>query len=172
MSTIVVDFSQMQSVFTLLGRNADRAMRIGITAAGQRARAMVVERTRTLAFNTGYLARAWKTNVEHAGLDSTVTIYNQAPYAGVVEFGRRPSGRLPPIGPLELWFQRKFKLRGPAARRAAYGLAVNLSRRSIPGKHIITDPTFQKHLEDTLRGEVLKELRRMFTSGTIGRGGP
>jgi hypothetical protein len=172
MSTVTVDFNQLQSLFTLLGRNADRAMRIGITAAGQRARAMVVERTRTLAFNTGYLARAWKTNVEHAGLDSTVTIYNQAPYAGVVEYGRRPSGRMPPLGPLELWFQRKFRLRGAAARKAAYGLAINLMRRTIPGKHIITDPSFKQTLETTLRGEVVKELRRMLTSGTIGRGGP
>jgi hypothetical protein len=55
------------------------------------------------AFNTGAYLRAWKSR----GTDQGAVVFNDSPYAGIIEFGRRPGARMPPIDVIEHWVIRK-----------------------------------------------------------------
>ena len=66
-------------------------------------------------------------------------------YGEVVELGRRPGKRRPPIEPLMLWLMRKHGLPEEEAKQAAFGLAINIGKFGFlhGGAHM-----FQKTFEE------------------------
>lgn len=82
------------------------------------------------------------------------TAYNFAPYAAIIEEGRRPGQRPPPIGPIIEWVKRKGIGRqyGPnqagkrkvsralsdrEARGIAFVIARAIGKRGVPAHHIL-----------------------------------
>lgn len=55
----------------------------------------------------GAYKRGWQVRKHPAGAE----IFNDAPYAGVIERGRRP-GSAPPLAPILAWVKRKFSVDG------------------------------------------------------------
>ena len=54
-----------------------------------------------------------------------------APHAGIIEFGSRP--HMPPVEPFIGWARRGLRLSANLARKAAWGIAVNIKKfGSIP----------------------------------------
>lgn len=81
-------------------------------------------------------------------------VYNFAPYAPVIEGGRRPGSKPPPIGPIMDWVRRKgvgrqygpnqagkrkvtAKLGDAAIRSIAFAIARAIGKRGIPAYHIL-----------------------------------
>lgn len=54
-------------------------------------------------------------------------------YAKVIELGRRPGSKMPPIGPIELWAQRKLGLDEETAHSIAFGIARNIAKFGFRG---------------------------------------
>lgn len=73
--------------------------------------------------------------------------YNSAPYAGVIEEGRRPGSRMPPIDVIAAWVRRKNKWGSASAksskkpeaqvRAIAYLIARSIGRRGLPAREIL-----------------------------------
>jgi hypothetical protein len=88
--------------------------------------------TKAKAVNTGRYRMGWKYQFMPTG----VRLYNDTPYAAIIEFGRR-WGRRPPIEPLAQWAMRKLGLTAKEARSAAFAIANSMAKKGIPGKHVI-----------------------------------
>ncbi len=101
-------------------------------------------------------------------------MYNETPYAGVIELGARP-GRIPPprrdahgrpvpFRGLLRWtylvFRRRARYRSEAD---AWGLAVaiqeNLHRRGIEGRYVMTAQVFVRQMKRITVQEVARALR-------------
>jgi len=92
---------------------------------------------RTPVGATGNLRSAWNTKVDRGLTAVKGEIYNPLVYAIVVEKGRKASEKQPPIWPLVYWFRRKHGMPMDEAISAAWGLAVNLTRRDIKAKKML-----------------------------------
>lgn len=170
MATIEVRFDGLGSFLARLGVQAEVAVNKGLLSAANRARAILVsESDRKRVTNTGNFRRAWKSDrvVEvDPGTTETrrgVHVWNAAPYSGVVEEGRRPGARMPPLEPIARWAQRKFRIPYSRARGLSFAIARKIAREGIPGRFVLRDATRQ--LENTLREEVRRELESALRRG-------
>jgi len=114
----------------------------GVAGASRVEALLATETSRKKKVNLGTLKKRWKT-VVHAdpmlvGRQSA-HVTNDAPYAAVIERGRRPGGRMPPVKELIPWVKRKLrpgaqppgaKRRKSKARRRAERAAKVIARRS------------------------------------------
>ena len=55
-------------------------------------------------------------------------------YGTVVEFGRRPGQKMPPVSVIASWIQQKRGLSVAESMRAAWPIARAIGRRGIPGR--------------------------------------
>lgn len=106
------------------------------------------------AVNTGRFKRSWKWSlIPHGAM-----VFNNAPYAPPVEYGRNPSGQFPPIKAIAQWAQRRLKLDRKEAERAAFAIARNIAEYGQMPRNILAD-SMPKIEEDFVK-EVVKELDR------------
>ena len=167
-ATITVPIDRLGDYISRLGPLAHQGIRNGLLSAAQRARVMVVDATRAAppanpagtgkggAVNTGAFLRAWKSEVVSAR--DAVHIYNQAPYAGVIEYGRRPNSTPPPVEAIARWAQRRFRMPYERARGLAFGIAKRIGRRGLAGRFILTSPEMQGRLAEMFVEELRAEL--------------
>lgn len=102
------------------------------------------------AVNIGHYRRSWKWTKIHNG----VRIYNNAPYAAVIEEGRRPGKGVSREGQVALarWAIRKGlvegkgKARAAAAKGVAFAISRALKKRGLKGRRVM--------------GRVLDKIRR------------
>ncbi len=82
-------------------------------------------------------------------------LLNDAPHASVIEFGRRPGARRPPLSAIIGWVRRKLGIRGKRGKAAAFLIARAIGRRGLPAHAV-----FRRHLIPKLnawyRAELLK----------------
>lgn len=106
------------------------------------------------AMDRGRYKRSWKAGQHPEG----AWIYNDAPYAAVIEHGRRPGARRPPVKALIAWCKRKAKADDPAAM--AYLLARAIGRRGIKSRNVMSGalPQITRRFE----AEVMRVLARRF----------
>ncbi len=138
------------------GKRAVAAMKIGMAAGGQRAVMALQRRTDELkAVDTATYKRDWKMEK----LENGVRIFNQAPYAAVIEWGRRVGATPPPASALVPWVKRKLGVADDKARSAAFLVAQAIQRNGIKGKYILTNlnPTISKWIQE----EMIDALKRM-----------
>jgi hypothetical protein len=105
-------------------------------------------------------------------------MYNFAPHASIVELGRRPGGRMPPLSVIEDWVRRKgIGLRsGPAKkgskfqrrteaelRGIAFVIARQIRSRGLPAHHII------RLASQKLEKVIGQELAKLGTEGAESR---
>lgn len=64
-------------------------------------------------------------------------------YGAVIELGRRPGKKRPPIAPIELWARRKLGLPPDKAKRAAWAIAKAIARKGFEGKFMFKE-TFEE----------------------------
>lgn len=87
-------------------------------------------------------------------------VYSKAPYAAVIESGRRPGSRMPPVDVIARWVRRKGLLGGKggrssprAERQAAFMIARAIARRGVPGRWVL------RHASVKIDAAIRKELR-------------
>lgn len=169
MATIEVEFEGLGRLLSQLGVHADVAVNKGLLSAANRSRQLLVaESNRKRVTNTGNFRRAWKSaRVVEVDPGTTeirrgVQVWNAAPYSGVVEEGRRPGARMPPLEPIARWAQRKFRIPYRRARGLSFAIARKIAREGIPPKHVLTDviPRISSYIRDEVTHEVGVALRR------------
>ena len=144
--------ARMQS---LLGSGeVERAAKRGLLSAAMRGRALVVKETAKKGLvDTGRYRNAWKAQ----SVSNGAVLLNDAPYAAVIEGGRRPGARMPPRGPIEAWVHRK------GIGIPAFVIQRAIARRGIKAKHILKNalPKIQKYVQADVRRSVRRSLASM-----------
>lgn len=110
------------------------------------------------AVNTGFYKRAWKWE----GLPSGARVYNVAPYAAVIETGRRVGATRPPIGALTDWAQRRIGLSREDARKAAFAISKAIQKRGLLPRKVMGNklPEIQQIWVKEITAELAKELAK------------
>ena len=86
-----------------------------------------------------------------------VTLYNLAGYAGVIERGRRKGRKMPPLAAIARWAERRLGLDADEAKRAAYPIAIAISKRGLRPRKVIESQ--RERLKKIARQEVSKSIR-------------
>lgn len=110
------------------------------------------------AVNTGFYKRAWKAEA----LPDGARLYNASKYGGVIEGGRRPGSRFPPLDAIRDWAQRRLGLSKKEAASAAYPIAKAIARRGLIGRKVLGRvlPLLPKFLAEEVDKELKRELRK------------
>lgn len=130
---------QLPRVLRAEGHKVARAIPKAARASAYRLRALCIERTNALCItDTGLFKNAWRVGGASSG--TLAQVYNDAPYAGVIEMGARPhavskEGR----EAITRWAMRKLGLDEVEAKRVAYLVAQKLKNEGQKGHFIARD---------------------------------
>lgn len=151
---------------THLGERFHRAAIRGMTNASVKIIALLVARTRMAqaaspggfvgATDTNSYIRAWRVVPDGMGL----RIYNSQPYAGVIEYGRRPNSKQPPTEPIARWLMSRGGMSASQARANAWVVAKAIGIRGLRGRHILTAPEATKQISDIVETCINTEISR------------
>ena len=169
MSVIEVDLSAAGNLMRALGQKAKKAVGDGMLSFALRARTMAYDSSinavkaspngTTGAFNTGFYVRSWKARREAYSGGWQVHIFNTAPYAGVIEYGRRAGARMPPRSAIAAWVTRKLRIPFPQADSVAFLIARSIKRRGLEPRRVITGPDIQDRLKAAMDDEITRALQ-------------
>lgn len=147
-----------------LGEQYPAAIRRGLLSASLRAIPALQKATRQAqpaspdgvgqggAVNTGAYLRAWKSRPVEDGFAVT----NDSPYSGIIEQGRAPGGKMPPIEPIARWAQRRLGLSRDKAQGVAFAIAKRIQKRGLAARQVLQLTT--PELLIILRAEIDREL--------------
>jgi hypothetical protein len=158
MTTVTLKLSELAPAYRNLGAGQVKAARRGAIKGALRAVQTLVAATgKAGAVNTGHYKRSWKWEA----LSDGARVYNSAPYASIIELGRRP-GRFPPISLIQRWAQRRLGLSLKEAKAAAFPIARAIAKRGIAGRKVMTDamPKVEKDFLEEVEKELAKELAK------------
>lgn len=171
-----IPFSDLPKFLARLGKNKQAQMRKAAKGAAQRGVSFIVRVAIPNAqphapFDRGLYSNSWKDTPIPKGH----RLYSDSPYAGIIEWGRRP-GAWPPIQPIREWVYRKMRhgsTRGKGAKTwtrkntakggsqeselnsIAFLIARHIKEHGIPPKHILAGSV------KTIRGYFSEELREL-----------
>lgn len=129
----VIDTSEIEK-FTAMLPQLDRLMAEEISA--WMAKALAILDT-AIRLETPVFLGSLRAAFAHKTTGHPLTRYegiefNPLIYAPAVEYGRRP-GKRPPVGPIELWVNRRLGIGGKEGRQVAYLIARAIGRRGTKG---------------------------------------
>jgi hypothetical protein len=172
---VKLTFAQLPKVYKKINVGKSQAIRTALLIAARRGATELTQRSIAMRiFNYGVYARAWR-GISHA---RGAAVTNAEPYAGVIEFGRRPGSRFPPRAPIEAWVKRKLggqikqsvKARtgrkrvsksdvDAAVKQAAFLIARKIARDGIQGKFVATD--MLPRLKTIAKEEIDKAMQKI-----------
>ena len=162
MSTIPI--RDLDNYMRRLGASFGPAILAGLTSAAVRSVAtLATESNRKRVRDTGRYLNGWTHSpaMSLGAASAAVKVYNDAPYSGVIELGRRAGRKMPwlrntPLQsqPIYMWCIRQLGMTADEAEKAAWGIAASIKRKGINGKYILRDVT------DKLSKDGAKEVAR------------
>lgn len=165
--TVKVPLGQLAKSLYGLKERGEAAYKRGLRSAAMRARTIMDAATITAppasangtqgAVNTGAYRRAWKVEP----IEDGIHVYSLSPYAGVIEYGRRPGARMPPTYPEDViarWAQRKLGLPYKRAKAVSFVMRRAIARRGLAPRKVLTSPNTVAFLVAALQGEVEREI--------------
>lgn len=142
MPTIRMDIKNLPAYQRKLAKAFKPAVKEGLTRGGADAMKLLKLSTETArpasrngkpgATNTLKYMRGWKMQITELAL----RIYNRTPYASIVEYGRRPGTRMPPVRAIVLWAKRRLGKKASEAASIAYAIAKAIARRGLKGRYV------------------------------------
>jgi hypothetical protein len=84
------------------------------------------------------------------------------PYAIVMEEGRRPGARMPPVDAIKLWVVRKLKVPPQEADSVAFLVARSIARKGIEGRHMFAEglEAAEPHIRQLFNNAIERATRR------------
>jgi hypothetical protein len=91
----------------------------------------------------------YRRSFHYENIPNGATIFNSALHAGVIEYGRRPGEKAPPLQVIVAWLARKGIVKGAGSRNfatdsqyaklrsAAFVMARAIKRRGLPAHHVL-----------------------------------
>lgn len=162
-TTRKIDVSKLAPLLRKLGPAGKKAIARGALSGALLGVVYMQKRTADESiFDRGGYRRGWKARATSNG----AILMNDAPYSPIIEDGRRPGARRPPLAVIERWAKRKLALTSEEAKRAAFPIAQAIGARGIKGKHVLRDAVpalvkiVQQEVERELRAEIKKAARR------------
>jgi len=153
MATIRISITKFAEHAKRLAADFIPTVKRGMVSGAARCVVVMQDATRAArVMDTGYYLRAWESSSTADG----ARVYNVSPYAGVIEHGRRPGARMPPVQVIARWLQRARGLSRKEAEAAAFPVARAIAARGIAGKQVMTKALPQ--LMAAVEAEVLREL--------------
>lgn len=192
---------QMGRFEKVMGVQLRPALKKACLSAAQASVTIMQERTRAArpanpgnvgtggAVNTGAYLRAWRARRHPLG----AVLYNSKSYAGVIELGRRPGGRLPPFEPILSWARRRITVTTASGRsrrlratsregevselfRVAHAIQWSIATHGLVGRRIMTARVARLRMAARLRIEIVREVTLAFgraagqaVRGAVGR---
>lgn len=141
-----------------LGADGPAALRRGVLSGALRCVGiMQVRGDAAGVFDRGRFRQSWAAWATTNG----ARLLNTAPYAPIIEEGRRPGARMPPPAVIERWAKRKLALSPDEAAAAAFPIARAIAARGIPGKHLLREarPVLVQVVTDEARRELEAAVR-------------
>ena len=175
MAVFKIQLSQLSSQYQKLGKALMPAALKGVQRGALRVQSALQiltgqaspasENGAVGAVNTGFFKRAWKTQM----LSDGARVYNAAPYAGVIEHGRRAGSKMPPKEAIVRWIQRRMGKSEKEARSLAFVVQRAIARRGLLPRRILSGNT--PNLKKIWAEEITKELDKA-TLGALGGHSP
>ncbi len=156
MPEVTIDIRRLPNELRRRLKHDTALLRQAALEAAIRGQAEAVERTNEAGLvDTGHFKNAWHA----APLPKGAELRNDAPYASVIEHGRRPGRPGPPIDPIREWVQRKLVKNGVVepkkAERVAQAIRQAIHKRGTPPRLIL--------------GGIVPDLRRWFREEALRR---
>jgi hypothetical protein len=162
MATIPI--RDLPSYMRRLGAAFGPAVRVGLTGAAVRSVAtLATASNRKGVRDTGRYLNGWAHSpaMSLGAASAVVRVFNDAPYSGVIELGRRPGRKMPwlrtvPLEsqPIYMWCIRQLGMTADEAEKAAWGIAASIGRKGIKGKFVLRD------VKDKLAKDGAKEVSK------------
>lgn len=178
MSTIPI--RDLPSYMRRLGAAFQPAILAGLTGAATRAVAtLATETNRKRIRDTGRYLNGWQHSpaMSLGAASAVIKVFNDAPYSGVIELGRRAGRKMPwlrsqPLQsqPIYMWCIRQLGMTADEAEKAAWGIAASIKRKGIKGKYVLRD--VKAKLTTDGAKEVAKALDQAIRRLPPGGGGP
>lgn len=192
MATRVLNAREYTEYHRKLGRNFRPAALRGVMSGAARCIPYLVQQTRLAppanpagkgkggAVDTGGFIRLWQAQQTPYG----ARLFNSHPAANVIEKGRKPGSKPPPVAPITAWVMRRLKGFKPAkfgkrvvhplgprefkkisskynaARSVAFAIARSIGKRGLIGRRILTSEQAKFKIMGFIRAETIRELRR------------
>ena len=164
-TTIRMNLSEWPAHLARLGKEFMPAAHRGLLDGAQRCLPLMVQRTDKAppasptglfgAVNFGHYRRAWRVDQ----LSNGAMVYNMAPYAGVIEYGRRPAAvSKQGLKQIQLWAKRRHGLDDRAARAVAWSIGQRLRTNPLWPRHVMTGALGQ--MRQFVRDGISRELAR------------
>ena len=112
---------------------------------------------------------AYRTSWEVQRTKTGAKLVNLAPYAKVIEWGRRPGAKAPPVEVIREWVRQKLVPAGKVddneaeIKSAAFLIGRAIKRRGIPAKLVLATADLDMRL--VFRATLRKRLRKRTTTG-------
>ncbi len=83
-------------------------------------------------------------------------------YGVVMEHGREPGGKMPPVDAIKLWVVRKLGLSGDEATSVAWAVAKSIAKKGIEGRHYFKEglEASEPHINTLFEGAVGRATAR------------
>jgi len=135
--------AELESFPALLGRELTTAMESSLQTLERE----VASRT---PVNTGQLRSSIGHSIVSPFPDLVGQVGTPKEYGIVMEYGRKPGSRMPPVDAIQYWVVRKLQLSADEAESAAWAIAKSIAKKGIEGRHMfeeglkVAEPTIQK----------------------------
>lgn len=180
--TVKIPIRDLGRYMRTLGDAFGPAILSGLTGAAVRSVATLANETnRKRVRDTGRYLNGWQYSpaMRLGDVAASIRVYNDAPYSGVIELGRRAGRKMPwlrdvPLEaqPIYMWCIRQLGMTADEAAKAARPIAWSIKRKGIKGKYVVRDVLRRLSAEGS--EEVGKALDRAMRAASrrVGGGAP
>jgi hypothetical protein len=112
--------------------------------------------------NTGQLRQSITHQILSPFPNLVGSVGSPQPYAPVMEEGRRPGAKMPPVDAIKLWVVRKLGIPPEEADGVAFVIARSIARKGIEGRHMFQEglEVSEPHINQLFNEAIARSIQR------------